>query len=62
MVGKLKIFRKNVLNIFLNIRASGTVYKAVNNSNKLEFAMKRIEIEQQSRKDLIVSEIESTIF
>ena len=57
--GKRKIFRKNVLNIFLNIRASGTVFKAVNKSNKLEFAIKRMEIEQQSRKDLIVSEIES---
>ena len=59
MLGKRKFLRKNVLNIFLNIRASGSVNKAVNKSNKLEFAIKRMEIEQQSRKDLIVSEIES---
>ena len=59
MLGKRKFLRKNVLNIFLNIRASGSVNKAFNKSNKLEFAIKRMEIEQQSRKDLIVSEIES---
>jgi hypothetical protein len=44
--------------IYLNFRASGTVYRADNISNKFEFAIKRMNLEQLIRKDLIVSEIE----
>lgn len=47
-----------LISFYLNFSAAGEVYRAINKSTNAQVAIKRMILEKQQRKDMIVTEIQ----
>ena len=51
-----------LISFYLNFSAAGEVYRAINKSTNAQVAIKRMILEKQQRKDMIVTEIQGEHF